>query len=114
MHGSFINRMMERSEQPALVVGMGVTETRWTDRRAYTLIEVLSDKRVVVQEDKARRTDNNGMSESQTYEYTPDPNGTKRVLTLRKDGAWREVGSKKSGASGWLFGVRRAYHDYSF
>lgn len=114
MVGNVMNRLMERSKMPAPVVGMGVTETRWSDRVAYTVVEIYNDKTVVVQEDTAKRTDLNGMSDAQDYEYTPNPKGRKVTLTLRSDGVWREKGVKKRGASGWLFGVRRAYYDYSF
>ena len=114
MHGNLINRFMERSSVPALEVGMGVTETRWSDRVAYTLVEIVNAKTVVVQEDHAIRTDGNGMSDAQSYRYERNPEGRRVTLTLRNDGVWRAQGEKKRGASGWLFGARRAYHDYSF
>ncbi len=89
---------------------MGATEVMYSDRHAYTVVEVVSARKIVVQADTATRTDNNGMSESQSYTYTPNPEGEKRTLSLRKDGRWVEV----AGRQGFAIGTRREYHDYSF
>lgn len=93
-------------------VGDGCTEYCWTDRHAYTVVEVRSPCRVVVQQDKATRIDKNGMSESQTYEFTPNPKAGKVLLSRRKDGRWRRVGSAKGNV--FSFGSRDEYRDYSF
>jgi hypothetical protein len=61
---------------------MGATEICWSDRHAYTITEVINDKKIVVQQDKATRTDTNGMSDAQSYAFSPDPNGSKRTLTV--------------------------------
>ncbi len=34
-------------------IGMGVTEICYSDRHAYTIIEVITDKKIVVQQDLA-------------------------------------------------------------
>jgi hypothetical protein len=94
------------------VVGMGATNCMWSDRKPYTVVEVLkSGKRCVLQADNYTRVDKNGMSESQSYIYEPDPNGSKVTVSLRKDGRWRAVGSSSDVYS---IGVRSAYHDFSF
>jgi hypothetical protein len=92
-------------------VGMGTTELCWTDRHAYTVVEVVSDRKIIVQRDTATRSDKDGMSDSQSYTYTPNPNEPRLVLTLRKDGKWRRMGD-----SGNVFalGFRQEYQDYSF
>ncbi len=88
--------------------GMGCTEQLFTDRRAYTVVAVsASGKTCKVQADKFVRTDANGMSEDQTYDYAPDPNGAVVTLRLTKKG-WR------SGGRRFGMGYRRAYHDFSF
>ena len=65
--------------------------------------------------------DKNGMSESQTYSYEPNPNG--RLLTFRKSktGAWEEVRvNPKTGrfnkvdGFGLHIGERSKYNDFSF
>ena len=103
--GSLMNHLLSRGNV-APQVGMGVTLLFWTDREAGTIIKV-NPKTFTVQMDHAKRTDNNGMSESQEYEYTPNPNGRIYVFRLTKKG-WRSKGT------GCLIGQRRQYHDYSF
>ena len=96
-------------------VGMGVTYGCWTDRYAGTIIKVsASGREITVQDDHARRTDNNGMSECQSYEYTPNPEGAIMVFTLRKNGRWTEKGSPMGKGYRAGIGHRNAYHDYSF
>lgn len=92
-------------------VGMGATEIIGTDRTPYTVIEVLSPRKIRVQADFYKRTDANGMSDFQTYEYAPNIEGVIETLTKRKDGNWRVMGTDDS-----LFriGYRRKYYDYSF
>ena len=96
------------------VVGGGCTEYCWSDRHAYTVVEVVTPKKVVVQQDKAKRTDKNYMSECQDYVFTPDPEAPKKVLTLRLDGKWREQGCSKGNGNVFRFGHRNKYYDYTF
>lgn len=99
------------SKQPAPEVGMGVTELRWTDRRAGTITRVSkSGKTFWFTHDTATRIDNNGMSESQDYEYQINSEGYEYRVSLRKDGRWKVV----NGGSYVMVGVRREYYDYSF
>lgn len=93
------------------VVGMGATIQHWSDRTPATVITVSpSSKKIVLQEDKATRTDQNGMSEVQEYSYQTDSDGTLYTATLRDDGTYRIKGSKQLVS----LGNRRKYHDYSF
>jgi len=94
-------------------VGQGATYSIGSDRYPYTVIEVSSPTRVVVQADYYRRTDNNGFSESQTYEYTHNPSAFQTIVTRRKDGVWRKKGDTKGGGRFSLHG-RNAYQDPSF
>lgn len=92
-------------------VGMGVTIQYGSDSEPATIIQVSqSGKRIVLQKDSYTRTDNNGMSESQTYDYQPDPQGTIHIATLRKDGRYRLIRSKVTVS----VGNRRRYYDFSF
>ena len=109
--GSFLNSVMggsNRALEPE--VGMGCTILCWTDRHAATVVEVRSATTIVVQQDHARRVDKNGMSESQKYEYTPNPEATREVFTRRKDGRWK----KRGGGYTLMLGERMEYHDFSF
>lgn len=113
--GSFINLVQGNSRQQEPEVGMGATILMWTDRHAATVTEVSkSGKRIVVQEDTARRTDSNGMSDMQSYEFTPNPEGAKRAFTLRKNGAWVREGEPMKGGQRVAIGYRDHYYDYSF
>lgn len=111
MEGSLINWMMGGLQHPVPEVGMGATELCWSDRHPYTIIEISkSGKRMKVQADIAIRTDNNGMSESQEYEYKRDPEGAIRTLYLTKTGKWREL----KGICFFSIGSRSEYYDFSF
>lgn len=113
-NGSLTNVLMSNTKNTETPhVGQGVTGIGWTDRTPYTVVQVFSSRRIVIQEDNATRADKNGMSEVQNYEFTPNPNGTKIVITLRSNGTWHESGcSSKSEA--YLLGQRGKYHDFSF
>lgn len=100
--------------QPEPVVGMGATINFHSDSKAATLVQVShKGSKIVLQQDKVTRTDQNGVSESQSYTYETDPNGAIYIATLRSDGRYRLVGSGKKGKAISL-GVRREYYDYSF
>ena len=90
-------------------VGMGATHLCGSDRYPYTVIEVLAPDRVVVQADFSRRIDNNGLSESQVYEYAPNEQG--RTYTVQRSGqVWRSVPAHKGDDRlPFSVGSRRAY-----
>ena len=109
-------------ELPAIQVGDGVTINMWSDRHAGTVVFVSkSGREVHVQQDNAKRTDKNGMSESQSYEYERNPNGRVTKYTLRTSKDWKgethyhyvtKGCSLKDGDK--LTKGRREYFDYSF
>lgn len=111
--GSLINHLYSgQTEAPA--VGAGATLLMWSDRHAGTIVEVSPNgKRVGFQQDEAIRTDKNGMSDSQTYEYKPNPQAGIQYFTLRKNGAWVREGESMKGTR-ITIGVRNEYHDFSF
>jgi hypothetical protein len=90
--------------------GMGATIAHYSDREAYTIIEVSPLGKVIkIQKDKATRTDSNGMSDCQYYDYTRDPNGITDVAKLRKNGLWKTMDDLRV-----LIDCRNEYFDYSF
>ena len=107
LYGLLQNRLMEASAQPEPKVGMGATVVMYSDRHAATIIKV-TPCTVTVQRDKAKRTDQNGMSESQSYAYEPDPKGDVTVFRKTKRG-WRGPMNR-----GLVIGDRDEYYDYSF
>jgi len=92
-------------------IGTGATLQYGSDSYPATVIEVKSERLVVIQEDTATRLDNGGpYTESQQYAYTPNPDGRTLKVSLRKSGYWRTVG----GDTLVFIGNRRMYRDPSF
>lgn len=115
MHtNSLVNILMSNGDKPTPVVGMGCTRLAWTDRHAFTVVEVVNTKTIKVRQDHAKRIDTNGVSESQTYEYTADPNAPIITVTLRKNGRWVEKGESAKHGTAYSIGSRNEYHDFSF
>lgn len=95
------------------IIGFGATYGVGSDRYPYTIVDVLSNNKIVVQADNAVRTDSNGFSENQTWEMTPNPEARKIVLRLRKNGKWVENG-KSLNSCGFHLGERKRYDNPSF
>lgn len=81
----------------------------YTDRHPGTIIAISpTNAKLTVRQDKATRTDENGMSDQQSYTYSEDPDGEIRTF-------WRQGnGEYKCGGVRLHIGVRREYLDYSF
>ena len=111
--GSLINLVISGAAMARPEVGMGATQLCWSDRHACTITEVsTSGKRIGVVRDIATRTDKEGMSDCQSYEFAPGA-GFPEFYTLRKNGAWVREGDSMKGAR-LTVGKRSEYHDYSF
>lgn len=96
-------------------VGMHATEQFLTDQVPYEVIAVPNAKTVIVRALTAKRTDKNGMSDAQAYEYVSNPDGETKTFTQRKCGKWivRGVDVKQAGTR-LVLGQARRFHDYSF
>ena len=112
--GSLVNNVYGNSSNPTPEIGMGATVLHWTDRTACTIVEIPNPTTVVVTADLAVRTDDWGMSDAQSYEYTPQPDGHRVTYTLRKNGAWVTKGQPMKDGTRLAIGVRQQYYDYSF
>jgi hypothetical protein len=120
--GSLVNHLYSRMTigAPEPTVGMGVTMLSWTDRDAGTIVEVNMKKRyIAVTEDRAERIDNNGISESQEYKFTPVLDGHLNYYRKDKKGQWRRCyhnqnGRLVFGTGGLIVGRREKYYDFSF
>ncbi len=115
--GSLVNHVMSHSVgQLAPAFGLGATVLAWTDRYAGTIIDVGLDGSFTVREDHWVRTDGRGMSESQTYDFAPNPQGRLFRFSLvrrgKAKGQIRENGKKDGYAV--VVGQRHKYHDFSF
>lgn len=115
-YGSLQNRIEERSSGFKPEVGMGVTETLWSDREPYEITEVMDDRHIKIRRMRYKRIDNNGFSECQEYEYMSNPDGYEYTLYKTKQGRWvRRVGTRGvDNSSGWIVGRMEKYTDPSF
>ena len=95
-------------------VGMGVTYCVGSDRYPYTVVEVVSHRKIIVQADQFTRTDRNGLSESQRYDFERNTDAPKVILTFRSNGRWVRMRAPKNSSIFWQIGVRSAYLDPSF
>lgn len=109
--GNLMNRLAEDTKSVTPEVGMGATRISFSDRHAFTITRV-EGKKLWATPDIAKRTDNLGMSDSQSYDYTTDPDALEYLFTLRKDGRWHE-GTTLRGSI-LCIGYRNHYHDYGF
>lgn len=106
---NLVNSILAEGVAADPVVGLGVTELGWSDRHAGTITRVAeSGKRFWFTMDTAIRTDQNGMSDAQSYIYKSNPDAPEREARLTSKG-WRIV-----RGSPIAVGYRHAYHDYSF
>lgn len=95
-------------------VGMGATYGINGDAYPYTIVEVISDRLIVVQEDQARATKDSDYYGTQRHVYVPDPNGKRLRISLRKNGRWIQVGQALRGWGTFHIGKRRARTDPHF
>ena len=104
-------RAFQDCDALAPYVGMPATVCVGSDRHAATVGFVSSRAtKITVQMDKSIRTDQNGMSSDQRYDYERDPDGERRDFFRNAAG-----GYGKSGSGLYVtLGERRSYHDYDF
>lgn len=106
----YIERLINRIKRFNVKVGDGVTIHLYSDSHAGTVIRRTA-KSITIQQDKAIRIDNNGVSESQEYRFERDENGW--ISTYRWSdvyGAFRSSGDQSIG----ITNSRYEYYDYSF
>lgn len=90
-------------------VGMGATEHRAPDCFPYTVIQVVNDKKLLLQLDRSVRIDKNGKRGPQIYEYYRDIYGDRIHVSLRKNGKWVPVGLNMQCGRNFYIGKRRRF-----
>lgn len=112
--GNLSNRIQESPSSITPEVGMGCTILMYSDRHAATIVEVKSPRLIVIQRDTATRKDKNGMSESQEWEFTPNPSAEREEVSLRKNGRWMLANGRMSNGTVVRIGERDEYYDFGF
>lgn len=108
--GSFINQISGTSPNTIPQVGMGLTVMHYTDRSAGTITRISkTGKTFWYKADRAIRIDQNGVSESQKYDYQFQPDVKEIACRRRKSGQWYDRFGHKV-----CLGYRQAYFDFSF
>ena len=122
--GSLVNHLLTHTVLSVPAVGDAATLCGWSDRSPATVIEVIEKGKSVivkVQKDNYTRIDNNGMSESQVYEYSRNPEGSVYFFKRKTSGEWREVRKNEetgrfvlARGAGIYFGERERFYDFTF
>lgn len=101
-----------KEANPELKVGLGATMNLYSDRRAMTIVEVVSPKEIVVAHNDVECLDYYAGS----YEVKPTYNKNRTCsFTLRRNGTWVEKDMpKENGCVTLTVGVQRHYIDPSF
>lgn len=90
-------------------VGKGMSNGFNGDCYPYTIVKIISPKKIVVQADSYRVIEKEAQFKEGRLEceFTPNPNGALITLTQRKNRRWVEVGTGMN--SGWRWSCGRAY-----
>lgn len=112
-YGSLVNMVAANGAQVEPEVGMGATILMWSDRAPATVVAVNGNK-LTVQYDNWERVDGNGMSDAQSYTYSPNLDAAPIEFSKRKNGKWVMVGHPLKGGVTLALGYRSRYYDYSF
>lgn len=100
LFGSLENRLEEGQQfVKEIKVGDGVTEYFYSDCKPYEVTDVVDQKHIFIRSMNAKRTDGEGMSDCQSYEYSSDKNAPKIEL-VNRNGVWYEV--KEYSKDLWL------------
>lgn len=122
-YGSLTNRVEENQKfVKEITVGEGVTEYLWSDRKPYEVTKVIDQTHIFIRPMDYKRTDNNGMSECQDYEYFSNESYKEIELKFKYNHwyrveRWTDPDGKKRWKSEKMnisIGVMERYYDYSF
>lgn len=113
--GNLMNRVHETIKPAIPEIGMGATILMFSDREPATITFIAPGGKLIgVKRDFAKRVDKNGMSESQTWEFSPNPDAVVEYYSLRKNGQWVKQGNSIKNGEVILLGHRSKYYDFSF
>ena len=121
-YGSVINRLMENSKEPEIVVGMGVTECFWSDREPYEVIAVKDQKHITIRP-MGHRPSKDHTPYSNDWELYSDENAIPMDI-VKRGKYWYSIATYTDVNDGkehkqyyrqhLCFGRAEYYYDYSF
>ena len=124
-YGNIVNRIMENSQEPEIVVGMGVTECFWSDRHPYEVTEVKDQKHITIRPLGHRRTGTHSLDSmyDNDWELYSDENAipveiVKRGKYWYSPAHYTDIHDGKEHTQyirlNLYFGRADYYYDYSF
>jgi len=109
-----------------ITVGMGMGGHYPNDTYAFEVVEIKSDKKIVIREMTAKISPDfkpemivGGFcahctnNHEQKWDITSNPDGRLMTLTKRKNGSWDVEGSKTGQGMRFSFGKAVYFHDYN-
>lgn len=106
-YGTLTNLIYSEYKDYEPKIGDGATLICWSDRMAYTIVDV-KKKYVLATRDDVKRTDRNFEEGPQEYFYQTDPEALIERANPKKDGEYY------SGHQVLNFGYRDEYNDPTF
>jgi hypothetical protein len=96
-------------------IGMGVTQHIGSDRYPYTIVKVISPKKLEIHPDDYTPDKEHEFDyySNQVYIYTPSNSSHTLIITLRKNGRWIQQGQSIND-SPFSIGERNYYSDPHF
>lgn len=91
-------------------VGTGITMLLGIDKYPYTVTKILTPRKIEVQEDTYTQANGFDMYSNQVYNFKPNLNGEKRILSLRKNSIWKQIHTNSPA----FYVGRDAYQDVCF
>jgi hypothetical protein len=106
-YGTLTNLVYAEYKSPEPKIRDGATLLHWSDRHAYTVVEIKKNY-ILATRDIAERTDQSFENGPQEYTYQRDSDATPVRANLRKDGMYY------MGNQVLKIGCRNEHYDYSF
>ena len=106
-YGTLTNLIYSENKSPEPKIGDGATLLCWSDRHAYTIVDVKKTY-LLATYDIVERTDRNFENGPQEYSYQTDPDALPERANLRKDGDYYVGGQVLK------VGYRNEYEDPNF
>lgn len=94
-------------------VGMGVTHKIGSDAYSYTIVKVITPKKVLIARDIVIPYGPQAFTEQQENDHVKGTSGC-TVITKRKNGHWYAQGDSMVHWQAYFLGFRRTYEDPHF